>query len=132
KISKLNKDVLFLIFYELQSDRRSLHSCLLVNRTWCETTVPILWKNPWLSLECEETKSQTKSQFNVIISHLSNETKENLRNQGVNLPEILQKPFFNYIRFYRYLKLDDLENLIFNNVETSKAYIVMDEILKLF
>ena len=73
---KLNKDVLFLIFEELQNDKASLLSCLLVNRTWCEIIVLILWKNPWFYIKELEKK---KSQFNVIISHLSNETKENFR-----------------------------------------------------
>src|SRR3954451_18048481 len=97
---KLNEDVLFLILKELQGYRGSLYSCLLVNRTWCEITVPILWKDPWVD---EDEFEKMKSQFNVIISHLSNETKENLRIQGINLPGIRQKPFFSYISFYRYL-----------------------------
>ena len=42
----LDNDVLFLIVKKLQNDKKSLHSCLLVDRTWCGTTVPILWKNP--------------------------------------------------------------------------------------
>src|SRR4051812_23932841 len=110
---KLNRDVLFLILKELQSDRKSLYSCLLVNRTWCEITVPILWKDPWID-GLDEVK--IKSQFNVIISHLSNETKEYLRIQGINLPEIRLKAFFNYISFYRYLRLCILGIMISVNV----------------
>ena len=37
---KLNIDVLYLIFQEFQDDRKTLHSCLLVNKTWCEIIVP--------------------------------------------------------------------------------------------
>ena len=47
---RLNKDVLFLVIEELQNDRKSLHSCLLVDRTWCEATVPILWNDPCLEI----------------------------------------------------------------------------------
>ncbi|CAB4434066.1 unnamed protein product [Rhizophagus irregularis] len=43
---KLNRDIIFFILKVLQNDSKSLHLCLLVNRTWCETTAPILWKNP--------------------------------------------------------------------------------------
>ncbi|EXX63403.1 hypothetical protein RirG_152670 [Rhizophagus irregularis DAOM 197198w] len=46
-MSKLNKDILFLLFEELQDDSKSLFSCLMVNRLWCETVIPILWRNPW-------------------------------------------------------------------------------------
>src|SRR4051812_42207151 len=99
-MSKLNNDVLSLILKELQNNSGPLYSCLLVNRTWCEITVPMLWKDPWIYLECKKKQIQ----FNVIISHLSNEAKENLRIQGLNLPGIQQKPFFNYISFCKCLK----------------------------
>uniref|UniRef100_U9SLE1 Uncharacterized protein n=1 Tax=Rhizophagus irregularis (strain DAOM 181602 / DAOM 197198 / MUCL 43194) TaxID=747089 RepID=U9SLE1_RHIID len=46
-MSKLNKDILFLIFEELREDSKSLFSCLMINRLWCETAIPILWRNPW-------------------------------------------------------------------------------------
>src|SRR5438045_4036805 len=39
---KLNKDILFLIFEELREDSKSLFSCLMVNRLWCETVISIL------------------------------------------------------------------------------------------
>ncbi|GES84971.1 hypothetical protein GLOIN_2v1784962 [Rhizophagus clarus] len=68
---QLNKDILYLIFKELQNDKRSLFSCLTVDRNWCETTVPILWRNPW--------KLKRKILSNVIISHLSDESIENLK-----------------------------------------------------
>ena len=43
----LNRDVLYLIFEELQDDKQTLHSCIFVNKLWCEIIVPILWKDPW-------------------------------------------------------------------------------------
>ncbi|GBC30857.2 hypothetical protein GLOIN_2v1777651 [Rhizophagus irregularis DAOM 181602=DAOM 197198] len=75
-MSKLNRDVLYLIFEEFQDDENTLHSCLLVNKTWCEIIIPILWKNPWKNLKREKEKSL----LNVIISHLSGESKNNLKN----------------------------------------------------
>ena len=71
KYVTINEDVLFLItiIKEFQNDRKSLHSCLLVDKTWCETTIPILWKNPWKICPIDSVKS--KLLFNVIILHLS-------------------------------------------------------------
>ena len=46
-MSKFNNDIVFLLFEELQSDSKSLFSCLLVNRLWCKAAIPILWRNPW-------------------------------------------------------------------------------------
>ena len=70
---KLNKDVLLLILEELQDDNKSLYSCLLVNRTWCETTVSILWKIPG---RIHLTGKAESILFNVILLHLSEESRE--------------------------------------------------------
>ncbi|RIA91438.1 hypothetical protein C1645_875422 [Glomus cerebriforme] len=152
-MSMLNKDVLLLILEELQYDSKSLYSCLLVNRTWCETAVPILWKNPhWklkenggdiqyleeksLNIQCLKEKREKREilQFNVIISHLSNETKENLRNQGINLSTEIQKPLFNYISFCKHLVISKLEEGIssIKNIKSSKISILRNEVFKLF
>ena len=50
-MSKLNKDVLSMIFEELLDDKNSLYSLILVNRMWCEVAVPILWYDPWKNLQ---------------------------------------------------------------------------------
>ncbi|CAG8764117.1 1950_t:CDS:1, partial [Funneliformis caledonium] len=34
------------IFECIEEDKPSLHSCLLVNRHWCQEVVPILWRSP--------------------------------------------------------------------------------------
>ncbi|PKK64177.1 hypothetical protein RhiirC2_757131, partial [Rhizophagus irregularis] len=93
---KLNKDVIFLILEELQDDNKSLYSCLLVNRTWCETTVPILWKNP--ARQYYSTNNAYNILLNVILLHLSEESRNNLKYQGINLfMKPYQRPLFNYI-----------------------------------
>ena len=98
-MSKFNEDVLFLIFEELKNDKKSLYSCLLVNRTWCVTAVPILWTNPDRHPLTMKAKSKL---FNVILLHLSEESKDILKNLGINnlVTEIYhQHPLFNYILF---------------------------------
>ncbi|PKY46461.1 hypothetical protein RhiirA4_461324 [Rhizophagus irregularis] len=129
-MSKLNKDVLILILEELENDIKSLYSCLLVNKTWCKIIVPILWKNFLKNLK-EEEKS-----INIILSHLSNEVKENLKDQGINLNSIIlrQIPLFDYISFCKYFDLFRLENIFskINNIEETKISIIKNEILKLF
>ncbi|PKY60688.1 hypothetical protein RhiirA4_484661 [Rhizophagus irregularis] len=74
-MSQLSEDILYLIFKILKDDKRTLYSCLLTNRTWCRTAVPILWKNPWKLKD-----SGWKQMLNVIISHLSNESRNILKN----------------------------------------------------
>src|SRR5438105_3923091 len=107
----INEDVLFLIIKELRNDRKSLHSCLLVDRTWCEATIPILWKNPWKFCRIDSAKSILL--FNVILLHLSEESRENLKKQKIDLfTETHQRPLFNYISFWRYLYLYHLERMM--------------------
>ncbi|RIA92891.1 hypothetical protein C1645_820084 [Glomus cerebriforme] len=124
------KELLFLLLETLQDDKKSLYSCLLVNKTWCEIVILILWKNPWKYLE----EKKRKLLFKVIASHLSNETKENLKSQGTNLSSIIrQKPLFNYINYCRYLNLYCLERIVsIKNIEESKISNVKNEIFKLF
>ncbi|CAG8694008.1 6885_t:CDS:2 [Rhizophagus irregularis] len=144
-MSKLNKDVLFLIFEELKFDKKSLYSCLYVNRTWCETVVPILWRNPGQYLttinSCTSVPilwkipSQYLILFNVIFLHLSKESKDILKKQEINnlITEIYQRPLFNYINFWKYLDLFLIENIISSSkIEESKKFDIRDEILKLF
>ncbi|GBB88549.1 hypothetical protein RclHR1_15090008 [Rhizophagus clarus] len=130
-MSKLNGDILYLIFKELQDNKKTLLLCLTVNKTWCELIIPILWKDPW---KCVKEKGLLLS---VIISHLSDESKNNLRNQGANiLSNAYQRPLFNYISCCRHLSLNSLNELIsaindFNN-NTDVFSTVRKEIINLF
>ena len=125
-MSSLNKDVLFLIFKELQNDSKFLYSCLLFNRTWCERAVLILLKNP------VNVKSTL---FDVILLHLSEESRDILKNIGIDniITETYRRPLFNYIKFWRYLNLSFIEKIISSkNNEKSNMSIIRNEILKLF
>jgi hypothetical protein len=131
----LNRDVILIILEELQEDPKTLYSCLLVNRTWCEMTVPILWRNPAVK-QYYPSKGACKILLNVIFSHLSEESRNNLKNQGIDLfIETYQRPLFNYISFWRYLNLYFLTYIMNNNglsFEMSKKFIIGNEVMKLF
>src|SRR4051812_11154851 len=104
-MSKLNSDALYLIFEELQFDKNTLYSCLSVNKIWSEFAIPILWKNPWKYLK----KGREELLLNVIISHLSEESKNNLKNQGIHsLTNSYRRPLFDYITYCRHLNLNEI------------------------
>src|SRR3954454_5283910 len=125
-MSKLNSDVLYLIFQELQDYKKALHSCLLVNKSWCRTTIPLLWRDPW-------KEGDKKSLLNVIFSHLSDESKNSLKSQGFNF-SYQQKPLFDYISYCRHLNLSEIENIIHNIYifHKHKSSIIKNEIFNLF
>jgi hypothetical protein len=133
--SKLNRDILYLIFEKLQDDKKTLYSSLSVNKTCCEIIIPILWRNPWKHLT-RKKRNLSLLLFNVIISHLSDESKSNLKfNQSIDFLIIsYQKPLFNYISFCKHLNLKAITKII--NISCSKYEInlpiVKNEIFKLF
>ncbi|GBC09117.1 hypothetical protein RclHR1_08610004 [Rhizophagus clarus] len=132
---RLNEDVLVLILEELRYDKKTLYSCLLVNRTWCEKTVSILWRFLGRYNSIDNVNSMNIL-FNVIIKHLSKESKDLLKNQGIELfKETDQKKLlFDYINFWKCLDLQLLERMLshIKNVEEIKIPIIRNEILKLF
>ncbi|PKC08371.1 hypothetical protein RhiirA5_500021 [Rhizophagus irregularis] len=129
-MSKLNRDIIYLILQELQDDKKSLYSCLSVNKTWCEMIIPILWNNPWkyLNLKIENYKLL----FNVIISYLPNNFR-NILNQKFNfLKDSYQKPLFNYINFCRHLNLNEIYKVLYSLFEGYEISTIKNEILNLF
>ncbi|PKC64106.1 hypothetical protein RhiirA1_537273 [Rhizophagus irregularis] len=128
-MSKLIRDIVCLILEELQDDEKTLCSCLSVNKTFSEITISILWKNPWKFLK--EGNEKEKSLLNIIISHLSDESKNNL-NQKCSLKISYQRPLFNYVNFCKHLNLNVIQSIINNVFDKSEVMIVRDEILNLF
>src|SRR6266536_2400889 len=117
-MSKLNKDNLFLIFEELQDDTKSLFSCLMVNKLWCETVIPILWRNPW----CYDINYSNKSYlFTTIAFYLPNDIKEFLTRQGIQLSLLsYQSLLFDYLFFCRSININTMNTII--SIGSSLAY----------
>ncbi|GBC05425.1 hypothetical protein RclHR1_06210010 [Rhizophagus clarus] len=131
-MSLLNSDVLFLIIEELRDDKNSLYSCLSVNRTWCVTTVPILWRNPG---QYSLTKDSENILFCTTILHLSEESRDILKNQGMDnlITETHWRPLFNYISCWKYLDLSFLEYVdSLKIIGKFNVPILKNELLKLF
>ncbi|GBB87436.1 hypothetical protein RclHR1_01390026 [Rhizophagus clarus] len=118
-MAKLNKDVLFLIFEELQDDSKSLFSSLMVNRLWCETVIPILWKNPW----CYDINYYNKNNlFTIISSYLSDNVKELLMRQEIQLPLVsYESLLFDYLSFCRSINVNTIS--IITSIGSSLDYI---------
>src|ERR1043165_5463975 len=92
---QLSADCLNEIFECLEKDKVTLHSCLLVNRIWCEVSVRILWKSIW--------------NYNTLISRLPKESKEILRDNEILIPTSTSKsPLFNYTTFIKSVYVDNI------------------------
>ncbi|CAB5356871.1 unnamed protein product [Rhizophagus irregularis] len=98
--------------------------------------MPVLWRNP--SENIDSSLTARKLLFNVILLHLSEESRDILKNQGVNklINEVMnkyQRPLFDYLSFWKYLDLYFLEIVISSKFDGQlNLPIIRNEILKLF
>ncbi|GBC07417.1 hypothetical protein RclHR1_07450005 [Rhizophagus clarus] len=107
-MSKLNRDVLSLIFEELQEDSKSLFSCLMVNRLWCEIGVPILWKNPWCYNGINYSSKSTL--LGIISCYLFDDIKKLITNQVIQLPS--NSLLFDYFSFCKSINVNVISSII--------------------
>ncbi|PKY27913.1 hypothetical protein RhiirB3_443820 [Rhizophagus irregularis] len=106
----LTDDCIFYILQHLKNNRSILFNCLLVNRFWCKSTIPLLYANPFINI--------TEENYSIITTLISCFNKEEilqLKNQleinqinNINLDEEY-KPLFEYLKYlenYDYFKID--------------------------
>jgi hypothetical protein len=118
-MSILNKDVLFLIFEELQYDSKSLFSCLMTNKCWYETVIPILWRNPWCYSGINY--SNKRSLFVIIARYLFDAIKEFITEQGIQLSLRSNQPLlYDYLSFCRSINVNIINSII--SIGSSLAY----------
>ncbi len=86
------------IFEYLEKDKFSLHSCLLVNRLWCEVAVRILWKNVWIFLFPCSKYPQQLAILGTLTICLPIKSTDLLHMNRIFIPTpTLKPPLFNYI-----------------------------------
>src|SRR6266540_2222321 len=140
---QLPADCLNEIFEYLEDDKFTLHSCLLVNRIWCEISVRILWRNVWRFLYngMRYQPDVSSKIFNTLITCLPNESKDLLYKNEILVTTLTWKPsLFNYASFCKDLSIHKMNLMIHYALEkqqsiTSQAsgfneYLVLQEILK--
>ncbi|RGB23230.1 hypothetical protein C1646_774821 [Rhizophagus diaphanus] len=133
-MTELNFDCLTLIFDELRTDKKSLHSCLFVNKKWCNIVVPILWKYSLYNL----SKQKEEKIFNIILSCLPLSSKQLLLVNDIKLSSkiFLNTPTFNYISFCKFPENEVIRKIIEMVLGDLRRYykrnILEQEIYKLF
>jgi hypothetical protein len=140
-MAQLVGDVLLLIFNELHDDLASLHSCILVNTTWCHIAVPLLWKYVLYAYEnpIDYKQESREKLYNVIAHFLPNDPKDILAKNRIILPlhKFSKSPMFEYMKFFTNLSTIWIEDMIQltidDEVEDSKykKKILEQEIYKL-
>src|SRR5262245_59163501 len=87
------------IALHLPRDVHTLHSCVLVSRTWCATVVPLLWADPFTLLA--RAQRRFGALFAMYLALLDLDDRRALTNAGVRLPRRVLWPRFDYLSFLR-------------------------------
>src|SRR5581483_3881875 len=102
-VSNLPNECLLEIFKYIEADDvKSLYSIILVNRTWCQLGVPLLWRKPFK----EYRTTNSTEPFKVIIPLISYIDEETRRSLGIDQTKkyyIPKKSSFNYASFIKEL-----------------------------
>ncbi|RIA93466.1 hypothetical protein C1645_819317 [Glomus cerebriforme] len=141
----LPADCLNEIFEYLENDKITLHSCLLMNRLYCEISIRILWRNVWnIPYSVNYKPHILLSIINTLIACLPNESKDLLHNNGIIIITPTQKPpLFNYASFCKVLSISRIDYMIQFLVENTshsinsgnlnyKKYLLLQEIIKMY
>ncbi|CAG8758331.1 3879_t:CDS:1, partial [Cetraspora pellucida] len=91
------------ISYYNYSALKNLHSCLLVNRQWCESAVRILWRRPFSPYHNGGHKVIT-----TYLKSLDVEERRDLKLKGIKLPTVSPSPLFNYSSLIRHLDYGEM------------------------
>src|ERR1043165_263513 len=117
EIQQIPGDCILNILKYLYKDHKTLFSCLLINKQWCEITVPILWRKPWklgISIEFWEFITDT------LILCLSDYSKQVLHINGIISSTVLsQQPKFDYISYIEYISQDLITKFVNNYITTN-------------
>ncbi|GBB89277.1 hypothetical protein RclHR1_15980003 [Rhizophagus clarus] len=87
----------------------------MVNRLWCETAIPVLWRDPWRYFCYLTNKSPL---YSVITSYLSDDIKEFLTKEGIHI--LSQSLTFDYLSFCRSINVDFIYDII--SIGSSSEY----------
>ncbi|PKC62589.1 hypothetical protein RhiirA1_521455 [Rhizophagus irregularis] len=118
-MSKLIPDIFALIIKELDNDYNTLFRCLLVNKLWCKLTIPILWKDCLSHNSKPISHEKNISLIKILFSFLSEESKNLLIMNEINLSFIqTQTPLFNYISYCKSIITFDVTEVIKNCFES--------------
>ncbi|CAG8489536.1 8238_t:CDS:1 [Acaulospora morrowiae] len=111
-----NADCIHEVVKFLRHDTKSLHSCLLVNRLWCEMSAPILWKDPWAKFFnvplSKPSFTQPSALISTYIASLPQESLNTLEMNGLNVSQFTSTTVFNYPKYLRCLDLEFLYWLV--------------------
>ncbi|GBC10158.1 hypothetical protein RclHR1_09390014 [Rhizophagus clarus] len=102
-------------------DIQTLLSILLLNRTWCKSIVPILWKKPFTLSQSRELSSLTKI-IPIYLSYLPDDFLDIPEMQNIKRCVYKRSTIFNYASYLKELDYKKLYEIISEWVSTNKIF----------
>ncbi|CAG8486552.1 3448_t:CDS:1 [Scutellospora calospora] len=106
----LPSDCIEEILKSLDKDRSSLYSWTLVNRSWCQYAIALLWSHPFTSLNLSDDQDTGHLLIRTYLTCLSSEARQALEAEGHVLPN--SKPLFDYPSYFKELHIGSLQNAL--------------------
>ncbi|GES78496.1 hypothetical protein GLOIN_2v1656799 [Rhizophagus clarus] len=112
-----------------EKDSKTLHSALLVNRTWCRNTVSFLWKKPF-------NLSDSQNNYKIIpilASFIDDDRMKQFKIKERDLP-VPKETTFDYPSFIRHLDFVNLWKQVFrcypreNYISNNELYPLQGEV----
>ncbi|CAB4385409.1 unnamed protein product [Rhizophagus irregularis] len=106
-VVNLPADCIYEIVQYIIHDIKTLHSCVVLNRDYCQVVVRILWRNPFKHVKQDENKMSLI--FRTYFSCLDDQEKKQVttffRKSDFNFP----KPFINYPSFLQEFEIFNMQ-----------------------
>ncbi|GES79336.1 hypothetical protein GLOIN_2v1498549 [Rhizophagus clarus] len=102
----LPADCIYEIIQYFVNDVKTLHSCIVLNQTFCQISIRILWSNPFKYVQDEIKRSLI---FQTYFSCLDDEEKEQITTFLKKSVSYFPKPFINYPSFLQEFEINDIQ-----------------------
>ncbi|CAG8518405.1 7984_t:CDS:1 [Funneliformis caledonium] len=102
----LPADCIYEIIQYLIHDVKTLQSCVTINQTFCQVTIPILWSNPFKFIQDKEKRGIIiRTYFSCLDEQEKNQITTFLHKSVSDFP----RPFINYPSFLQEFELLSLQ-----------------------
>jgi hypothetical protein len=109
---------------KLYNDFSTLHSCTLINRSWCRLAIPLLWEDPF-SLKYPKNYCYIE----VYLQHLNDDDKTQLNVYGISSNDLNpSNTLFNYPSFIQHLDICNTSDSIEKWVEAIKTTKIIEHL----
>ncbi|RGB41523.1 hypothetical protein C1646_810657 [Rhizophagus diaphanus] len=103
----LPADCIYEIVQYIIHDIKTLHSCVVLNKDYCQVAVRILWRNPFKHVKQDENKKSLI--FRTYFSCLDNQEKKQVTTFFRKSDFEFTKPFINYPSFLQEFEIFNIQ-----------------------